>query len=90
MKTYFKEYEDLKNKYNIAHSVAQIKAAGKTEDDYDVIVQGIGSGYAHKKYRAIKNKPGLSTQQLAIICDRGNLCFGYRVESGGVICVYID
>ena len=58
-------------------------------DDYDVVVECIGYGYAHKKYRVLKNAPSLNNEDLAIICDNGCLPFGYRCE-GGVICVYID
>ena len=28
-------------------------------------------------------------REIALLCDSGNLCFGYRVE-GNTICVYTD
>lgn len=89
IKTYFDRYKELRAKYKIGTNRLYIKARGESEDDYDVIVEYCGTGYAHKKYRVIKNKPNLSNQDLAIICDDGNLCFGYRME-GGLICVHTD
>lgn len=58
-------------------------------EEYDVVVEPAGVGYGHTKYRVLHNAPGLSAEDLAIICDRGNLCFGYRKE-GGYIVVYTD
>ena len=49
----------------------------------------VGYGYAHTKYKITRNDPGLSDEDLAIICDKGNLPFGFRRE-GNVICVYTD
>lgn len=66
------------------------KISWNPEDkDADIIIQCIGTGYAHKKYRVLKNRPGLDSKDLAILCDGGNLCFGFRVEAG-IICVYTD
>ena len=59
-------------------------------NEYDIVVECIGTGHAHKKYHAVKNGPGLSTEDLAVICDGGNLCFGYRTEGPNLICVYTD
>lgn len=80
---YYERYKELREQYKIARSnVTDL-------ENYDVVIQRIGSGYAHAKYRVVKNGPGLSTKDLAIICDDGNLCFGYRTE-GSIICVYTD
>lgn len=54
-----------------------------------VEVKYAGSYYATTKYKIIRNDPGLSDEDLAIICDKGNLPFGFRRE-GDVIYVYID
>lgn len=56
---------------------------------YDVIVKCCGTGYAHKNYEVIKNAPRLSDDDIALICDNGNLCFGYR-GSGRYITVHTD
>lgn len=65
------------------------EAIKKALEEYDVVVERCGSVYAGAKYKVLQNKPNLSTKDLAIICDSGNLCFGYRVESGYII-VYTD
>lgn len=44
-------------------------------DEYDVII-GRKAGYNHAVYNIIKNEPNLSTDELLLICDGGNLCFG--------------
>lgn len=65
------------------------QALAKALEEYDVVVERCGSVYAGAKYKVLRNTPGLSSKELAIICDSGNLCFGYRVEAGYII-VYTD
>ena len=81
--TYYGRYKELIGIYKIGFGDCT------NADDYDVIIKCVGYGYAHTKYRVIKNAPELSTQDLAILCDRGNVCFGYRTE-GGCICIHTD
>lgn len=52
-------------------------------------VKFIGSGYATAKFEVIANPHNLSTDELALICDGGNLCFGYRVEDKCIV-IYTD
>ena len=100
--TYFERYNELKEKYKICRGtfglvppelrndpVKAKEAKQKNMDKFDVVIEPTGFGYAHSKYRVLKNAPGLPTQDLAIICDEGNLCFGYRTE-GSVICIHTD
>lgn len=102
IQTYYDRYKELQEKYKIARSTYGMipvevqadreKAAEALKQSlaqYDIVVECIGTGYAHKKYRVVKNGPDISTKDLAIICDSGNLCFGYRTE-GSIICVYTD
>lgn len=84
IQTYYDRYNELQSKYKICHYLN-----GQSTDDFDIIISYVGAGYAHKKYKVIKNGPNLSAKDIAIICDRGNLCFGYRVE-GSTIIVYTD
>ncbi len=49
----------------------------------------IKHGYAHNVYRILSNPHKLTTLQLALICDDGNLCFGYRME-GNDIAIHTD
>lgn len=87
IRTYYDRYKELQEQYKIKCGSYGLTDADK--EKYDVIVDCIGTGYAHKRYRVVKNGPGISTEDLAIICDSGNLCFGYRTE-GSIICVYTD
>lgn len=98
----YERYKELTSNYKIRHGLYGLvpkyikphspdydDALRKALEEYDVVVESAGVGYAHHKYRVVKNAPGLSTKDLAIICDDGNLPFGYRVE-GGLIYVYTD
>lgn len=98
----WERYEELRRIYKIkiglyglvpkdikVHTIEYDDALRKALEEYDVVVESAGVGYAHHKYRVVKNAPGLSTRDLAIICDEGNLCFGYRVQ-GGLIYVHTD
>lgn len=58
-------------------------------EDFDVIIKSAGSGYGCKHYDIIKNAPNLSNDELALICDGGNLCFGYR-GGGSRITIHTD
>lgn len=42
-------------------------------------------GYGHNKYRILSNPHNFSELELALICDGGNLCFGYRKEYGTIV-----
>lgn len=55
----------------------------------DVALENAGVGYAHRLYRVVKNEPNLKDFELALIADKGNLCFGYE-RRGDCICVYTD
>ena len=83
--TNFERYQELKQQ----HRVLVTYKAPDNLDDWDVVIQCLGPGYAHVRYRVLKNSAGLSTNELALICDDGNLCFGCR-RSGDEIYVYTD
>jgi hypothetical protein len=52
-------------------------------------VKLVKTGYASSFYEVVSNPENLSTLELALICDRGNLCFGYRTE-GRKIVIHTD
>lgn len=52
-------------------------------------VKFIKNGYSNAIYEIIDNPENLSNDELALICDRGNLCFGYRIENKKFI-IYTD
>ena len=87
-------YCELKDKYKIAYSEtvwnSEKRCIEKVNlDEYDIVIDQIARGYAENLYSVIKNAPNLSTNELALICDRGNLCFGHSI-SGNNIYVYTD
>lgn len=103
-RTYYAKYKELQQQYKISRGILssipyedrmrmttnELKVAkDRLMENYDVVIERIGSGYAHTKYRVLKNTPNLTSLDLAVICDSGNLCFGYRTE-GPIICIYTD
>jgi hypothetical protein len=87
-------YKELLDKYKVACSTRKYNALKNCFEDidlsnYEVVVQHSGVGYAHTLYKVIKNEPNLSTLELALICDDGNLCFGYSMR-GNMICIHTD
>ena len=85
-------YEELISKYKVAR-VSSLsfpkKEALKAYKDYDLVIEG-GSGYGRAiSFRVVKNTTSLSLDEVALICDKGNLCFGYEVTKD-IITVWID
>lgn len=75
-------YEELCKKYKISRYEVE------NPDDYDIVLDRT-PGYNHSTYRVIKNTTNLSQLELALICDSGNLCFGYRME-GSLFYIFED
>ncbi|MFW6029550.1 MAG: hypothetical protein ACOCRO_04780 [Halanaerobiales bacterium] len=48
-------------------------------------VELIRNGYGHNEYRVVSNPENLTDKELALIADRGNLCFGFRKGAGTII-----
>lgn len=81
-------YEELKQKYNIAKSPRKYNHDTKQMedvnfDDYDIILEGT-PGYAHCLYTIHKNNTNLTNTELALICDDGNLCYGYMMQGSKI------
>ena len=72
-------YEELKRKYKIL-KVSDIdhKIPTKEELEQNDIVYSRKACYAHGEYRIYKCPDEVTLNELALICDGGNLCFGYR------------
>lgn len=93
MKTYYEEYEKLKDR---AVSISDYQWRNMPEEEREkllsekTIITDAGNGYAHKKYKIIGNVNKLSDKECAIVADGGNLCFGYRSEGANIIAVYTD
>ena len=88
------EYDMLKSTYKISRSKTYWNyRTGKNEpiniNEYDVVVNNFSQRYGTSEYEIIKNGPGLSEKELALICDDGNLCFGYSAH-GKYIDIYTE
>jgi len=82
----YETHKALKEKYRVfRHDLKMILIDGEdcNFSDYDVVI-GRKAGYAHALYRIYKNAPNLSTLELALLCDSGNLCFGYMMEGSDI------
>lgn len=66
-------YKELCEKYKISRCIV------KNLDDYDIVLKR-KPGYNHSTYSVVKNNTELSQEELALICDGGNLCFGYTMQ----------
>ena len=54
-----------------------------------VVFSDLGYGYANHSYRIHSNPHNLSDDEIALVLDGGNLCFGYR-RNGDVFTIYTD
>ena len=82
----YETHKALKEKHRVfRHDLKMILIDGEdcNFSDYDVVI-GRKAGYAHALYRIHKNAPNLSTLELALLCDSGNLCFGYMMEGSDI------
>jgi hypothetical protein len=89
-----KIYEELKSKYKIIDDTQKYnKKTYKMEDinfdDYDLIYTRTAC-YGRGEYHIKKNNTKLTNDELALIFDNGNLCFGYSKEGAFTFNVYED
>lgn len=86
-------YQELTSKYKIT-SESQFWNKDKKQweekdlSDYDLVYSRTPA-YNHSEYRIIKNTTDLSQDEIALILDEGNLCFGYMM-SGSTYHVFED
>ena len=76
----FTENSDEKIKIN-REIYEEIKDKAKVEFHH--------AGYGYAAYKVIDNPEHLSSIELALICDSGNLCFGCRMK-GELIVIHTD
>ena len=73
-------YKELKPKIKMCYIDYRTKIVQCTNEDmekYCCIVPD-GHGYGNQQYKVLSNPHNLSNDELALVCDGGNLCFGYR------------
>lgn len=86
-----KIYKELRDKVKIGYRDSKIKGMNISKDDlqnYCCLVP-CGRGYGNVQYQIISNPHNLSNDEIALVADGGNLCFGYRAV-GSTIVIYTD
>lgn len=90
--THYARYDELQKTYKIKRGLTT--AERNAIEQYDIVVERAGAVYAGAKWKVLRNAPHVTLRDLAIICDKGNLCFGYRSEvsfdGSTIIIVYTD
>lgn len=79
-------YEKLMKEYRVFRHDCKIDLKDGVDcnfTDYDIVI-GRKAGYAHALYKIYKNRPSLSNDKLALLCDHGNLCFGYGMQGDAI------
>lgn len=71
-------YNELQEKYNIL-KISDVDHRNPTEDELNNndIVYSRKACYGHGEYQIYKCPEEIDLNELALICDSGNLCFGY-------------
>ena len=85
-------YAELAPKVKMCYVNPKTRLLDCTSEDmekYCCIISD-GRGYANLRYRVLSNPYGFSNDELALVCDNGNLCFGYRMDGADVVVVYYD
>lgn len=87
-------YEELKKKYRISQSEVKYNPDTKkmepiNMDDYDLVYKR-KAGYNHGEYTVLKNGTDLTSDEIALIMDGGNLCFGYTRQSENFFYIFED
>lgn len=72
-------YQELKDKYKIL-KISDIDHKEPTSEELkqNEIVYSRKACYGRGEYKIYKCPEEVTTDELALICDGGNLCFGYR------------
>lgn len=87
-------YQELKEKWRICCGTEQYNhETRKMEpinfEKYDLIYTR-KPGHGHAEYTILKNETGLSYDEIALILDGGNLCFGYTRQRDDFFYVFED
>ena len=80
-------YVELCKKYKISHKLPETEEEAK---QYDIIVHFCRSWYASCEYEVIKKPQDVTDDEIALICDDGNLCFGYCKSAANRCQIYTD
>jgi hypothetical protein len=82
MKINYEIYQELKKKAAVVYREEDTTEEMKKEKS---VLLDYKHGYGHTVYKILSNPHNLSMLELALVCDGGNLCFGYRIEYGNIV-----
>ena len=80
-------YAELCKKYKISRILPETE---EEAEQYDIIVHFCCSWYASCEYEIIKKPQDVTDDEMALICDDGNLCFGYCKSAANRCQIYTD
>ena len=80
-------YEELCKKYKISYNLPETE---EEAEQYDIIVHFCRSWYASCEYEIIKRPQDVTDDEIALICDSGNLCFGSCRSAANRCQIYTD
>lgn len=87
-------YEELKERWRICFGKERYNhETGKMEpinfEEFDLVYTR-KAGHGHGEYTILKNETGLSSDEIALILDGGNLCFGYTRNRENFFYIFED
>ena len=80
-------YAELCKKYKISRNLPETE---EEAEQYDIIVHFCRAWYASCEYEIIKKPQDVTNDEIALICDDGNLCFGYCQSAANRCQIYTD
>jgi hypothetical protein len=92
MKTYYEEYEKIKDKGKLISGYTWRNMSEEEQQNLlseKTVITCVGTIYAGKMYQIEGNVNNLTNEECAIIADKGNLCFGFRMEDKKIV-IYTD
>lgn len=86
-------YADLKEKAEVVHQSNINKMESQElemKKSEKALLLDWKHGYGHTCYKILSNPHNLSTVELALVADSGNLCFGFTMDSPFIIHIFTD
>ena len=70
-----RRYKELQRKHSVSNNLLE----PEDKDRFDVITRYCGMCGGYERHRVIYNKPNLDNEDLALICAKGDLNYGFKV-----------
>ena len=69
-------FEEIRKKWRV---LVRSYSSDADDSNFDLVIFRKPQ-YHHSLCKVIKNDTDLTQDEIALVCDRGNLCFGYRIQ----------